>query len=335
MTDQPRPADPDVPTPPDGDGRPQLGRILVDAGLVDTADLASVLEQQKETNEPLGRLLVEGGYVAGHSIALALAQQHKGPLKTEYGFATPSISAPSQSAGDLQASPPPLDPPRSPEPEPLAPLRTVEPLAPLRTVEPLVPLQVAPAPLEPVAAPEPVPAPEPVAAAPEPVAAAAANVEQYEQLARELDERDAATRVQLEELEGRVASLSLEHREALASIEAFRERAEGLQRRVDDDVQRLEEAAAAIERLEAELAAERERPVAPATPTAHVHTDDGHVVFLASNDGYRLIERAGPAPLVDEVVELPDAPGSYRVTGLGASPFPGDRGRCAYLELLL
>jgi hypothetical protein len=157
------------------------------------------------------------------------------------------------------------------------------------------------------------------------------NIEHYEQLARELDERDAATRVQLEELGGRLASVSDEHREALASLEAFRERAEGLQRRVDDDVQRLEEAAAAIAGLEAELAAERARPVAP---VAHAHSEEGHVLFVATTDGYQVVERAGPPPPVGDVLELPDGPGSYRVTRLGASPFPGDRGRCAYLELV-
>jgi hypothetical protein len=226
-------------------------------------------------------------------------------LKTEYGFATPSISAPSQST----PSPPPLDPPRSPEPEPPMPLRTV---APLQEVAPLqvAPLQVAPPPAEPVEPP-------------------AANIEHYEQLARELDERDAATRAQLEELEGRLASLSDEHRENLASLEAFRERAEGLQRRVDDDVERLEEASTAIASLEAELADERAKPV---TPTTHVHTEDGHVLFVGTADGYQLVERVGPPPALGEQVELPD--GSYRVTRLGASPFPGDRGRCAYLELV-
>jgi hypothetical protein len=72
---------------PDSDKRP-LGQLLVDAGLLSSADLGEVLAKQRDSGLPLGRMLVDGGYVAAHSIAMALAEQHGGLLKTEYGFAT-------------------------------------------------------------------------------------------------------------------------------------------------------------------------------------------------------------------------------------------------------
>jgi hypothetical protein len=72
---------------PDSDKRP-LGQLLVDAGLLSSADLEEVLAKQRDSGLPLGRMLVDGGYVAAHSIAMALAEQHGGLLKTEYGFAT-------------------------------------------------------------------------------------------------------------------------------------------------------------------------------------------------------------------------------------------------------
>ena len=216
MPDEPRP-NPDASRVPDDP--PPLGQILVDTGLVETADLENVLEQQRQTNEPLGRLLVDGGYVAPHSIALALAKQHGGPLKTEYGFAAPSLSEPTP---DQRA-------------------------------------------------------------------------------ARRHDE---------------------------------------LQRKVEDAARRLEAASVTIERLEAELRAERERvadmereaEVAREPAAGPAQTEDGHVLFVASSEGYLLVERAGPPPQVAEIVGLPEIPGSYRVVRLGVSPLPGDTGRCAYLE---
>ena len=59
-----------------GSGKPRLGQVLVDVGLLSVADLEDLLAKQRETGLPLGHMLVEGGYVAGHSVAMALADQH-------------------------------------------------------------------------------------------------------------------------------------------------------------------------------------------------------------------------------------------------------------------
>ena len=67
--------------------RVPLGRLLVDSGLLDAADLERVLEEQRRTGAPLGRMLVDGGYVASSTIAMALADQHGGLLKSESGVA--------------------------------------------------------------------------------------------------------------------------------------------------------------------------------------------------------------------------------------------------------
>jgi hypothetical protein len=67
---------------------PQLGRILVAAGLLTEAQLAQALEEQTRTGRRLGEIIVRRGFVSGPALANALAEQHGGVLKTEYGFAT-------------------------------------------------------------------------------------------------------------------------------------------------------------------------------------------------------------------------------------------------------
>ena len=92
--------------------------------------------------------------------------------------------------------------------------------------------------------------------------------------------------------------------------------------------QRLNEQAADLRSLRATIAAlnarldgvearvpEAEEPPAPPEP-------EGHVVLLATSDGYRLVERPGPPPAPGELVE------GYRVLGRGRSPLPDDRRPC-------
>ncbi len=57
---------------------------------------------------------------------------------------------------------------------------------------------------------------------------------------------------------------------------------------------------------------------------------DGWVAFVASPDGYRLLERDGPPPVGGAVLELDGD--AFGVLRLGPSPLPGDRRRCAFLE---
>jgi hypothetical protein len=133
-----------------------------------------------------------------------------------------------------------------------------------------------------------------------------------------------------------------------AERSAGRQRTEELQTRIESDAQRLEAASATIHALEAQLRLERERtataeqapadsPAAPAEPAPTAggersFAQDRHVLFLNSGDAYRLVELEGPPPEIDEVFDLHDPAGTFRVVRLGVSPFPNDRSRCAYLE---
>ena len=57
---------------------------------------------------------------------------------------------------------------------------------------------------------------------------------------------------------------------------------------------------------------------------------DGWVAFVASPEGYRLLEREGAPPACHATVELEGV--AFCVLRLGPSPLPGDRRRCAFLE---
>jgi chromosome segregation ATPase len=55
----------------------------------------------------------------------------------------------------------------------------------------------------------------------------------------------------------------------------------------------------------------------------------GHILYV-TGDGYRMLERGGPAPGLDALVEIEGR--EFTVTRVGRSPLPGDRRSCAYLE---
>lgn len=85
--------------------RPRLGDLLLGLGLLTTEQLDEGLARARSTGKPLGQVLVEEGLVASHSIAMALADQHGGPLKTEFGFATgrsPAVSAPARAGAETR-----------------------------------------------------------------------------------------------------------------------------------------------------------------------------------------------------------------------------------------
>ena len=67
---------------------PQLGRILIAAGLLSEEQLERALEEQARTGRRLGEIIVQRGFISGPALANALAEQHGGVLKTEYGFAS-------------------------------------------------------------------------------------------------------------------------------------------------------------------------------------------------------------------------------------------------------
>ena len=61
---------------------PQLGRILIAAGLLSEEQLAQALEEQAQTGRRLGEVIVRRGFISGPALANALAEQHGGVLKT-------------------------------------------------------------------------------------------------------------------------------------------------------------------------------------------------------------------------------------------------------------
>jgi len=58
-------------------------------------------------------------------------------------------------------------------------------------------------------------------------------------------------------------------------------------------------------------------------------TTQGHLLFVWSPTGYRLLEREGEPPAPGSEVDLDGQ--RERVTKIGASPLPGDSRPCAYL----
>ena len=106
---------------------PQLGRILIAAGLLDEEQLALALEEQSQTGRRLGEIIVQRGFISGPALANALAEQHGGVLKTEYGFASglggeAARRAASEASGGL-----PVSQLRPPAPTQIPQLRTVQP----------------------------------------------------------------------------------------------------------------------------------------------------------------------------------------------------------------
>ena len=61
---------------------------------------------------------------------------------------------------------------------------------------------------------------------------------------------------------------------------------------------------------------------------------DGHLLFVPTTTGYRLIERAGAAPPVRGELDGEELglEGRFRVSKIVASPLPSDERDCAYLE---
>lgn len=65
---------------------------------------------------------------------------------------------------------------------------------------------------------------------------------------------------------------------------------------------------------------------------AQADPDLEHLLFVPTNQGYRLLERGGSAPDLGDTVELPEAQGvRLMVAKLASSPLPNDGRICAYL----
>jgi hypothetical protein len=60
-----------------------------------------------------------------------------------------------------------------------------------------------------------------------------------------------------------------------------------------------------------------------------------HLLFVPTYQGYLLLQRSGTAPLLGDILELPESPGTRLVVSkLALSPLPQDRRVCAYLGTL-
>jgi len=178
---------------------------------------------------------------------------------------------------------------------------------------------------------------------------AVAELEQREARARELHARvEQVLREGSAELDVRHSDLAarageLDRREAeMASAEARveeRARAFGAVELRSAAVERREEALRereqAIERREQDLRArewdlaKREVAIGSSKTPSTDAPDDAYVAFTLEH-GYRLVERDGAVPAPGETVELESGP--HRCVRVTASPYPGDRRRCAVLE---
>lgn len=287
---------------------PQIGRILVAAGLLTEAQLAEALEEQEQTSRRLGEIIVNRGFISGPALANALAEQHGGVLKTEYGYAT-GLGGEVAKRAAADADPgiprlrtvetPPPDEPAQPQvaeqhaqPEPAPP--TPEPEPPAPAPEPVV---------------EPAPEPPPEAPAEPPLPPAAEQPAEAVEPAPEPsgpDERD-------ELIATLRAQLDVQGAELIALREA------------------LERARAPQEPEPEPMVVVDEAPPAPAPPPAPTPNQREQFLLCVPTDaGYVLVDRYGVVPEVGEVVEVPEEEGKFTVTKVVRLPRNGRA--CAYLQ---
>ena len=316
---------------------PQLGQILIAAGLLTEAQLAQALEEQTRTGRRLGEIIVRRGFISGPALANALAEQHGGVLKTEYGFATglggqvaqkaasdASAVAPTpllrtaDPAPQLRGPEPPTEqtvPEPAPPPEAVVPPQPVE--SPASLAEPPAPAEPEPAPVAaapdrpldvaPTPPPEPAPAPAP-RPEPEPEPQTQSAPQPAQPVAAEPDERDRL----IESLRARIEAQEAE----LAKL-----RAELGQERAQRDVE---------VRVwpEEEPVEPEEQPVEPPLPGPAEH--EHYLICVPTTSGYVLLDRIGQLPAVGQEVPVPEEEGTFTVTKVVRLPRNGRP--CAYLQ---
>jgi chromosome segregation ATPase len=328
------------------DNRRQLGQLMVDEGFLTLEQLTQALAEQNRTGRPLGKVLVDHGFVSEGAVATALAEQHGGLLKTEFGISAglhmtpvePSFTSP---------SPEPLD--RATRIEQLeSTLRTVvnERDAFARSVDELR-----------ARLSEATPDPATTARISELESQLHAVLTERNTLSQKLNElhtRQAET-VPDPALGARVAELEKDLQEVLAERNAFAENLNELQARLsavseahEAEIAHVTDSAAArIDQLEAEMQAalaarnELETVVAelrdradrqpePVESAEEATVGRAHLLFVPSSSGYALIEFEGEDPPSGALLDVDGV--SYIVRRIGASPFPGGRLRCVYLD---
>ena len=158
----------------------------------------------------------------------------------------------------------------------------------------------------------------------------------------ELDERHAGlTRLSLELAAREEAVRAAERdiavrKQELGAVELRRaavERREGLAAEREAE---LEQRAAELNDRERTLGDGKKGNATPlvALPAAEADAErlDGNVLFVTDHQGYRMLDRPGPAVPVGSAIEIDGS--SYVVVRAGRSPLPGDRRRCTYVEPL-
>src|SRR3954469_2217777 len=352
--------------------RQKLGELLVEAGLLAPAALEFALEEQKQSGRTLGQILVARGFLPAPTVAAALAEQAGGLVKTEYGYATGLSSVRRNGPAEPPPPPPitddeppptnivPLELPAAPPaPAPAAappPARTdIEDLrarhealiaahAQLEAVlgerdrrvtdleEQLTVLQASHG--------------EAMMALTSARTAVEGERQRFEEMLPEL----ARTTAETVELRRQLADESerrARHEGALAERSRIEDEIARLalvhserdDRRLEQKIEeqaavlaaaeaRAAQAEAQVETLRAELAAALTvaPPVAEPEPVVEVR----HLLFVPGAEGYELFEREGAAPALGSIVDVNNR--QLTVVRVTASPLPGDRARCAYLE---
>jgi len=105
--------------------------------------------------------------------------------------------------------------------------------------------------------------------------------------------------------------------------------------RIDELDAELQAALAARGELEvavAELREQAEQPPQAVEAAEEATGGRAHLLFVPSSSGYALIDFEGPDPPSGTLLDVDGV--NYVVRRVGASPFPGDRLRCVYLDLV-
>ena len=313
---------------------PQIGRILIAAGLLTEDQLAEALEEQAQTSRRLGEIIVQRGFISGPALANALAEQHGGVLKTEYGYATGLGGEVAKRAAQpaVQAEPDP----------PLPRLRTVElPVEdPAANTQAEAPPEPEPMPepepvVEPVPEPLPDPAPEqplpPAAEAPSPPAPAAAPAPAPAPAEPQRDHRDEmieSLRLQLEVQQAELIAL----REALERERARREPPAEVREPVPEQQPEPEQEPQPEPKPELEAEPEFEaEPEPPEPESAAIPSPSEHFLLcVPTSAGYVLVDRFGVIPQVGDDVDVSEEHGKFSVTKVVR--LPRNSRACAYLQ---
>ena len=146
---------------------------------------------------------------------------------------------------------------------------------------------------------------------------------------RELDSQRERRRSQLARFVGRVRERDAKIERLAADVRGCDEEIQRL-RGANDDLRRAHER----RRAQAARFLTRLRVPVSETPPAAPAPADNHLLFVQLNGRYELVERDGPPPATNTLLELPElCEGALLVSGLRRSPLPGDVRPCIVAQL--